>query len=83
MAAKWAALCRIPAYDLAFTVITCPMSAHPAAAENRVAVLVDCDNTEPEILEQFELVVNTVSMEEAVQQQADTIPADVSEASEP
>lgn len=51
MAAKWAALCRIPAYDLAFTVITCPMSAHPAAAENRVAVLVDCDNTEPEILE--------------------------------
>ena len=51
MAAKWAALCRIPAYDLAFTVITCPMSAHPASAENRVAVLVDCDNTEPEILE--------------------------------
>ena len=27
------------------------MSAHPAAAENRVAVLVDCDNTKPEILE--------------------------------
>ena len=38
---------------------------------------------EPEILEQFELVVNTVSMEEAVQQQAETTPADVSEASEP
>ena len=38
---------------------------------------------EPEILEQFELVVNTVSMEEAVQQQADTTPGDVSEASEP
>ena len=38
---------------------------------------------EPEILEQFELVVNTVSMEEAVQQQAETSPADVSEASEP
>lgn len=37
---------------------------------------------EPEILEQFELVVNTVSMEEAVQQQADTTPADVGEASE-
>ena len=36
---------------------------------------------EPEILEQFELVVNTVSMEEAVQQQADTTSADVSEAS--
>jgi uncharacterized protein (TIGR00288 family) len=27
------------------------MSATPAAAENRVAVLVDCDNTKPEILE--------------------------------
>ncbi len=38
---------------------------------------------EQEILEQFELVVNTVSMEEAVQQQAETTPADVSEASEP
>jgi ParB-like chromosome segregation protein Spo0J len=38
---------------------------------------------EPEILEQFELVVNTVSMEEAVQQQGETSPADVSEASEP
>lgn len=38
---------------------------------------------EPEILEQFELVVNTVSMEEAVQQQAETSPTDVSEASEP
>ncbi len=38
---------------------------------------------EPEILEQFELVVNTVSMEEAVQQQVDTTPADVGEASEP
>lgn len=38
---------------------------------------------EPEILEQFELVVNTISMEEAVQQQAETMPADVSEASEP
>jgi hypothetical protein len=38
---------------------------------------------EPEILEQFELVVNTVSMEEAVQQQAETTPVDVSEASEP
>ena len=37
----------------------------------------------PEMLEQFELVLNTVSMEEAVQQQAETIPADVSEASEP
>ena len=38
---------------------------------------------EPEILEQFELVVNTVSMEEAVQQQAETNPAaDASEASE-
>ncbi|UFS55409.1 ParB N-terminal domain-containing protein [Comamonadaceae bacterium M7527] len=35
---------------------------------------------EPEILEQFELVVNTVSMEEAVQQQADTTPVDASEA---
>ncbi len=38
---------------------------------------------EPEILEQFELVVNTVSMEEAVQQQADITPAEVSEESEP
>lgn len=38
---------------------------------------------EPEILEQFELVVNTVSMEEAVQQQSGTTPADVGEASEP
>ncbi len=38
---------------------------------------------EPEILEQFELVVNTVSMEEAVHQQAETTPADASEASEP
>ncbi len=38
---------------------------------------------EPEILEQFELVVNTVSMAEAVQQKAETKPADVSEASEP
>ncbi len=37
---------------------------------------------EPEIQEQFELVVNTVSMEEAVQQQAETTPADVSEVSE-
>lgn len=38
---------------------------------------------EPEILEQFELVVNTVSMEEAVQQQADTTPSGIGEASEP
>jgi hypothetical protein len=38
---------------------------------------------EPEILEQFELVVNTVSMEEAVHQQAETTPTDASEASEP
>ena len=38
---------------------------------------------EPEILTHLELVVNTVSMEEAVQQQAETSPADVSEASEP
>jgi len=38
---------------------------------------------EPEILEQFELVVNTVSMEEAVQQQAETAPTDVSEVLEP
>lgn len=38
---------------------------------------------EPEILEQFELVVNTVSMEEAVHQQAETAPADDIEASEP
>ena len=37
---------------------------------------------EPEILEQFELVVNTVSMEEAVQQQSETTPADAGEASE-
>lgn len=37
---------------------------------------------EPEILEQFELVVNTVSMEEAVQQQTDTTPVDVGEPSE-
>jgi membrane-bound lytic murein transglycosylase MltF len=37
---------------------------------------------EPEILEQFELVVNTVSMEEAVQQQADTTLAEIGEASE-
>jgi hypothetical protein len=36
---------------------------------------------EPEILEQFELVVNTVSMEEAVQQQAESTPVDVSEVS--
>jgi hypothetical protein len=32
-------------------------------------------------LEQFELVVNTISMEEAVQQQAETIPSDSGEAS--
>lgn len=38
---------------------------------------------EPEILTHLELVVNTVSMEEAVQQQAETTPADVSEVSEP
>ncbi len=38
---------------------------------------------ESEIPEQFELVVNTVSMEEAVQKEAVTTPADVSEASEP
>ena len=38
---------------------------------------------EPEILEQFELVVNNVSMEEAVQHQAETTPADVNEVSEP
>lgn len=38
---------------------------------------------EPEILEQFELVVNTVSMEEAVQQQAEITPADANEPSEP
>jgi len=36
---------------------------------------------EPDILEQFELVVNTISMEEAVQQQAQTIPSDIGEAS--
>ena len=36
---------------------------------------------EPDILEQFELVVNTISMEEAVQQQAETIPSDSGEAS--
>ena len=36
---------------------------------------------EPDILEQFELVVNTISMEEAVQQQAETIPSDIGEAS--
>ena len=35
---------------------------------------------EPDILEQFELVVNTISMEEAVQQQAETIPSDIGEA---
>lgn len=38
---------------------------------------------EPEILEQFELVVNTVSMEEAVHQHAEITPAEVGEASEP
>jgi hypothetical protein len=38
---------------------------------------------EPGILEQFELVMNTVSMEEAVQQQVETTLADVGEASEP
>jgi len=32
-------------------------------------------------LEQFELVVNTISMEEAVKQQAETIPSDIGEAS--
>ena len=37
---------------------------------------------DPGILEQFELAVNTVSVEEGVQQQADTIPVDVGEASE-
>jgi hypothetical protein len=36
---------------------------------------------EPDIFEQFELVVNTISMEEAVQQQAETIPSDIGEAS--
>ena len=36
---------------------------------------------EPDILEQFELVTNTISMEEAVQQQAETIPSDIGEAS--
>jgi hypothetical protein len=38
---------------------------------------------EQEILEQFELVVNTVSMEKAVQQQTETTLTDVSDASEP
>ena len=38
---------------------------------------------EPEILKRFELVLNTVSLEKAVQQQAETTPADVSEASKP
>ncbi len=51
MAAKWVALCCLPAYDAAFTVINRQKSAHPAAVENRVVVLVDCDNTKPEILE--------------------------------
>jgi hypothetical protein len=37
---------------------------------------------EPEILGQFELVVNTVSMEEAVQQQTDMVVADLGETSE-
>ena len=37
---------------------------------------------EPEILEQFELVVNTVSMEEAVQQQTEIVVADLGETSE-
>ena len=37
---------------------------------------------EPEILEQFELVVNTVSMEEAVQQKTEMVGADVGETSE-
>ena len=37
---------------------------------------------EPEILTHLELVVNTVSMEEAVQQQAEITPADAGEASE-
>jgi hypothetical protein len=36
---------------------------------------------EPDILEQFELVVNTISTEEAVQQKAETIPSDIGEAS--
>jgi len=36
---------------------------------------------EPDILEQFELVVNTISMEEAVQQQAESTPSDIGEAS--
>jgi hypothetical protein len=35
------------------------------------------------MLEQFELVVNTVRMEEAVQQQIETTPAEDGEASEP
>ena len=47
------------------------------------AVISYIQRHEPEILEQFELVVNTVSMEEAVQQKAESSPADVSEASEP
>jgi len=38
---------------------------------------------ESEILTHLELVVNTVSMEEAVQQQAETTAADVTKASEP
>jgi len=38
---------------------------------------------EPEILTHLELVVNTVSMEEAVQQQAETTAADVTKVSEP
>ncbi len=36
---------------------------------------------EPDILEQFELVVNTISMEEAAQQQAETIPSNIGDAS--
>ena len=47
------------------------------------AVKSDIGRHEPEILTHLELVVNTVSMEEAVQQQAETTAADVTKASEP
>ena len=61
-----------------------PSSHHIARGEGEAyqSSRIETPRHEPEILEQFELVENTVSMEEAVQQQTETTPADVNEVSE-
>ncbi len=60
---------------------TCPTWWRSRATHkllNNEAVKSYIQRHEPEILGQFELVVNTVSMEEAVQQQVNTTSAEVS-----